>query len=267
MSSTISGTPGSTLSSILASGALPSVGTSNNTTGDTPDLQVAGLASGMNWQTIVEELANAERAPETQWEQQQSTLNTENADYSTILTDLNTLQTDVQALQNTSLYQGSTVQSSSSSIATGTTTTGATLGTYAFDISQLATAGKITGKGNISTVLAPGGNTASVTIGTAGFTTPITAGTFTVNGQQVTVSTTESLQQVLSDIKTDTDNAVTATYDPTADQITLSSSSPITLGSAPHQQFPPGRRIVFERLGHGPGDHGAGPCPIKHQSR
>jgi len=225
----------STLSSILSSSQIPQIGLTDNTnTSLASTLAVAGLASGMNWQTTVQELANAERAPETQWEQEQTTINTQNSAFSTISSDLSTLQTDLQNLENPDLYESATAQSSNTAVATATAASGATLGSYAFNISQLATAAQISGTTNISQILAPGGNLSNVTIGTAGFSTPVTAGTFTVDGDQVTIATTDSLQQVFDNIASATNNKVTASYDPTMDKITLTSAdgSPIVLGTA-----------------------------------
>jgi flagellar hook-associated protein 2 len=193
----------------------------------------------VNWQTIVEELAEAEAAPETQWEDEQSALNTQNGDFTTIANDLTTLQTDIQNLQNASLYQGTSAQSSNSSTATGTAANNAALGNFTFDISQLATAAQLNGAtqvngANLAQVLAPGGNLGNVTIGTAGFATPVTAGTFTVDGDTVTVATTDSLQDVFNAISTATNGKVTASYSDTTDEITLASSdnSEVVLGSA-----------------------------------
>ncbi len=240
MSSTIGTSGNSLLSSILSSGALPTTGTQSTTSSSSsPDLAIAGVASGMDWQTIVQELGEAEAAPETQWETEQSSINAQNSDYSTISSDLTALQTDIQALQSSSLYQSASVQSSNSDIATGTATTGAALGNYAFDISQLATAAQLKGAtqvngANLSLPISPNGDLSSVTVGTAGFAAPVTAGTFTVDGQQVAVTTTESLQDVFNAIATATNNNVTASYNSTTDEITLASSddSPIVLGSA-----------------------------------
>jgi flagellar hook-associated protein 2 len=188
----------------------------------------------MNWSTVITELAAAERAPETAWNQQISSLNAQNSAYTSINGDFATLQTDVQTLQDPSLYTGTAVQSSNSAVATGTVGSAATLGNYTFNITQLATAAKMNGSTNVSQVLSPGGNLSSTTIGTAGFATPVTAGTFTVNGAQVTIATTDSLQQVFNNIASATNNAVTASYNSTTDEITLSSgnSSPVVLGSA-----------------------------------
>ncbi len=237
MSNTISA-GSSLLSNILASGALPSTGSTTANTNST-NLAIAGVASGTNWQTIVQELGQAEAAPETQWEQQQSNLSAQNSAFSTIASDLSALQTDIQNLQDSSLYENTSVQSSNSSIATGTTATGAALGTYAFNISQLATAAQLNGAtqlngANLAQPIAPGGNLSSVTIGTAGFVTPATAGTFSVDGDIVKISTTDSLQNVFNAIATATNNKVTASYNASTDQITLASSdnSEIVLGSA-----------------------------------
>jgi flagellar hook-associated protein 2 len=203
------------------------------TTSTSPSLAVTGLASGMDWSTVVSELADAERAPETQWKTQQTTLNNQNSAFTTIQGDLTTLQTDVETLQNSSLYTSRTAQSSDSS-ATATAASGTNIGTYSFDISQLATATTINGKSGVNSVLSPDGDLSNVTIGTAGFATSVTSGTFTVNGAQVTVATTDSLQQVFDAISSATSGEVTASYDSTADKITLTDTkgNNITLGSA-----------------------------------
>jgi flagellar hook-associated protein 2 len=213
-------------STVTQIGLTPTASTS-------PSLAVTGLASGMDWSTVVSELADAERAPETQWKTEQTTLNNQNSAFTTIQGDLTTLQTDVETLQNSSLYTSRTAQSSDSS-ATATAASGTNIGTYSFDISQLATATTINGKSGVNSVLSPDGDLSSVTIGTAGFATSATSGTFTVNGAQVTVATTDSLQQVFDAISSATSGEVTASYDSTADKITLADTkgNNITLGSA-----------------------------------
>jgi len=208
------------------------------TTSSLPNLQVTGLASGMDWSTVVTELANAERAPETQWKTEQTTLNNQNSAFTTIQGDLTTLQTDVETLKSSSLYTSRTAQSSDSS-ATATASSGSNIGTYSFDISQLATATTINGTSGVNAALSPTGNLNNVTIGTAGFATPVTAGTFTINGKQITIATTDSLQTVFNNISSATGGEVTASYDSTAgdpnfDKITLTDTkgNNIILGSA-----------------------------------
>jgi len=188
----------------------------------------------MNWQTTVQELATAERAPETQWKTHQTSLNAQNSAFTTIAGDLATLQTDLETLQDPTLYEGASAQSSDSSIATASAASGATPSSYNFNISQLATAAQLNGQSNINQSLVPTGNPADVTIGTAGFSTPVTAGTFMVDGAQVTVASTDSLQDVFNNIASATNNKVTASYNSGTDEITLTSSdgSPLVLGSA-----------------------------------
>jgi flagellar hook-associated protein 2 len=188
----------------------------------------------MNWQTTVQELATAERAPETQWKTQQTSLNAQNSAFTTIASAIATLKTDLQTLQDPTLYESALAQSSASGIATASAASGATTGSHVFNISQLATAAQLNGQSNVNQVLVPDGNPADVTIGTAGFSTPVTAGTFMVDGAQVTIAATDSLQDVFNHIASATNNKVTATYNSGTDEITLASSdgSPLVLGSA-----------------------------------
>ena len=224
-----------TINSILNSSQLPSIGLSTNSGNSLAStLAISGLASGMNWQNTVLQLANAERAPETLWQNQQATIARQNATYTTIQNDLTTLQSDLQALQNPDLYGSRAAQTSSSAIATAAAAAGASQGSYAFTISQLATAAQVNGTANISTALCPDGNLNNVTLATAGFSTPVTAGTFTVNGAQVTIATTDSLKQVFDKIAAATNHTVTASYSPASDKITLTGTGnqAIVLGSA-----------------------------------
>lgn len=201
-------------------------------------MAISGLASGLDWTSIVQELGDAERAPETQWESQQTTLNNQNAAFTTISGDLTTLETDIETLQSPSLYTDCTAQTSNSAVATASADSDATPGTFSFDISQLATASQFNGQSGISTILSPGGDLSNVTIGTAGFATPVNAGTFTVNGAQVTIASTDSLQDVFNNISAATNGEVTVSYDSSSDSgsdtITLTDNkgNNIVLGSA-----------------------------------
>jgi flagellar hook-associated protein 2 len=228
--STVSSTSSSSLGSFLNSTALTSVGSSSTSTGNS-SLAVSGLASGFDWQSVVTQLANAERSAEIPWQNQQTAINAQVSAYSSINDALTTLQTDIQALQDPSFYQSALAQVSDSTIASASSASGAALGNFAFKISQLATAAQINGASNVGQILAPNGP-ANTAIGSAGFGTPITAGTFTINGAQVNIAATDTLQQVFDKISSATGNTVTAGYDSTSDTITLSSTNPIVLGSA-----------------------------------
>jgi len=191
-------------------------------------LALAGLASGINWTNIINDMAAAEAAPITQWQGQQTTLNSENSAYKTIGTDLTNLKNDVTTLSSASFFQSTTSSSSNSDVATASTQSGTPVGAYTFSVSQLATAAAQNG----STISAQPIGSADVALDDSAFADPITAGTFTVNGQTITVAATDTLQSVFNQISTATGGSVTAGYDSTSDEITLSSNSPITLGSS-----------------------------------
>ncbi len=216
----------------MASSSVTSIGTSASSLTGSP-FAVSGLSSGMNWQTIVQELGTIERAPETQWQNQQVAFNQKNAAYTTVATDLTNLQLDAQTLLDPSFYRSVVASSSASSVATVSAAASTTPGSYVFNISQLATPAQMVGNSNVSQVLDPGGDPNTVTVGAAGFATPVTAGTFTVNGATVNIATTDSLQTVFNNISSATGGKVTASYNATTDKISLASSdgSAIVLGS------------------------------------
>ena len=227
----VTSTSSSSLGSFLSSsGTLASAGSGAASTGNS-SLAISGLASGFDWQSVVTQLANAERSAETPWQNQQTAINAQIASYSTINDALTALQTDVNALKDPAFFQSALAQSSDATFASASAASGATIGSFVFNISQLATAARINGASNMGNVLAPNG-AANTTVGGAAFSAPVTAGTFTINGAQISIATTDTLQDVFDHIAAATNNAVTASYDSTNDTITLSSSSDIVLGSA-----------------------------------
>ena len=227
----VTSTSSSSLGSFLSSNAtLASTGSTATSNGNS-SLAISGLASGFDWQSVVTQLANAERAAETPWQTQQTAINAQIASYTSINTALTALQADVKVLQDPTFYTSALAQTSDATLANATAAPGATVGSYVFNISQMATAAQINGATNVGNILAPTGP-ANVTIGSAAFSTPITAGTFTINGTQINIASTDTLQNVFDHIAAATNNAVTASYDSTTDTITLSSTGDIVLGSA-----------------------------------
>jgi flagellar hook-associated protein 2 len=202
------------------------------TSSSSSSLALTGLASGLNWTNIINDMVAAESAPITQWQGQQATLNSQNSAYQTIGSDLANLQNDVTTLSSPSFFQSATASSSDSSVATATAESGTPIGTYNFSVSQLATAAVQNGSAVSAQPISSTNNVSSVDLNNPGFADSITAGTFTVNGQSITIAATDTLQSVFNQINTATSGAVTAGYDPTTDEITLTSTSPITLGSS-----------------------------------
>ena len=196
------------------------------------DLSVSGLASGFDWKTVVGQLAQAERAPETVWLKNQAAANKKNSAFTIIQSYLTQLQTAVKTLKDTTTYDARSATSSDAAVATASAGTGTAPGKYVFNVSQLATAASLTGTGSVAKKISATDDVTGVTVGAANFATAISAGTFSVNGKQVTIATTDSLDAVFTKISTATGGTVTAAYSNATDKITLSSASAITLGSA-----------------------------------
>lgn len=196
------------------------------------DLGLSGLVSGLDWRSLVDQLSNAERIPQTRLRNDQTTLGKQNTAYAAIQAAMASLQTRVQALNSTTLFDTRSTSTSDNTLATAAAASGTTIGSYAVNVTQLATSAKVVGTAGMGASLSPSNDVNAITVANAATATPITAGTFTVNGHQVTINATDSLQTVFDTINTATLGEVNVTYDSITDRISLSGTSPIILGSA-----------------------------------
>ena len=97
---------------------------------------MSGLASGINWTSIVNEMLTVEAAPETQMNTEETADKNKNTAYQTIGTDLTTLNTDVKTLRNPGFFASRTTTVSNSSVASATAASGTALGSYTFDVTH-----------------------------------------------------------------------------------------------------------------------------------
>jgi len=190
--------------------------------------------SSFDWQTFVDQIVKIDGAPITALKKEQTDNSDKISALDYIKTNLADLQTATKDLNTSGLFTGRTAASSTAGSTWAlTTTSGATTGSYAFNVTQLATVSKRTGTSNIGAALnAIDDNVSGVTLASLPTALTATAGNFTINGAQVTVALTDSLQDVFNKISTATGGAVTASYDHTTDKVSLNSSSEIVLGSA-----------------------------------
>ena len=195
------------------------------------DLSISGLASGFDWKSVVDQLTQVSRAPERRLRVEQNKILLRNNAYSSIQTQLSVLSNRIDAINSTTLFGGRKTTIGDPTVASASATPDTALGAYDFNFTQLATAALRRGTTNAGASLNATNNVSSLTLGTAAFATPITAGTFTVNNKQVTIATTDSLQDAFDKISAATSGAVTGTYDSTTDKISLNSASTIVLGS------------------------------------
>lgn len=196
------------------------------------NLSLTGLASGFDWSSFIDQMMEVSRVPQQRLQADQTALNQKNSAYSNIKTQLTNLQTRIKELKDATLFDSRTATSSDASVATASVSKGAAQGSYVFNITQLATASKISGTTDVGKRLSDTNDVTGVTLSSAGFPATITAGTFTVNGRQVTVATSDTLDAVFTKIATATNNTVTGSYDPATDKISLTGSGEVVLGSA-----------------------------------
>jgi flagellar hook-associated protein 2 len=202
---------------------------------NTSALSSSLTGSTFDWQAFVDQIVKIDSAPITALQTEQ----TNNSDKITALdylkTNLTDLQTATTALNASGLFTGRNATSATpGSTWALTTDSGATTGSYAIAVSQLATESKRAGANHIGGPLSTSvtNDVSGVTLATLPTALTATAGNFTINGAQVTVALTDSLQDVFNKISTATGGAVTGSYDHTTDKVSLSSSSEIVLGSA-----------------------------------
>src|SRR3984957_11473978 len=181
----------------------------SSTSSNAASRALSGRASGIDWTSIVNELLVVEAAPETQMNAQISTDQQKSAAYSAIGTQLTTLGKDITTLSDPSFFDSRTTSISNSSIASATAAEATPLGNYTFNVTKLASDAVQQGTKSIGAPLSPTNNVSTLQVGSAGFATPVTAGTFTVNGQTITIAATDTLQSVFNQINTATSGAVT----------------------------------------------------------
>lgn len=198
------------------------------------DLALSGLASGFDWKSLVDQLVEVERTPQVRMFTEQQAILTRKTAYDSVSTQLNVLKNRVDELNDDDLFDSRLATSSDDAITTVSAAAGTTLGTYAIDILQLASAAVQRGTADIGSALSASTDVSGVELATAPFSRAVTAGTFTINGKQVTISTEDSLQDVFDAISTATGGDITGTYDPLTDKISFTSASDTTivLGSA-----------------------------------
>ena len=202
---------------------------------------IGGTFSGLNVSSIIQSIIAADSIPITNLQTDDTDLNTKSTTVGALGTSLGVLSTELQNLTSTLL---STQTATSSNTTVGSATVGSTAqpGTVSVDITQMATttvlrSGNSSGAFDDTKLTAPpAGNTA---IGTVLDESNVAGQTFTINGKQITLSSSDVLDDgnpnstsSVVGLINNSGAGVTASYNSTTGQISLSSSSPILLGAS-----------------------------------
>lgn len=184
--------------------------------------QLAGLASGFDWRVMIDQLMEIERIPQARLREDQSE-NTEKKDsLQRVDSKLQALKTSVSGFNDSVLYNSKAVTLSDETLGiTASAGTSAREGSYAIEVTQLATSSKRNGNTDVGGTI----GSAGTVISSLKLSTEITEGTFFINGQEITIQETDTLQDVFDGISIATSGVVSASYDEIADKVTLTSSS------------------------------------------
>lgn len=195
--------------------------------------QLSGLASGLDWQTLVTKLIAVERVPQDNLRTQKNLGQQKTNVLASLNTAMTALQTSLQAISGSGgdVFAARTANIADPSSGWSASADSASeVGSHTLDVTQLATKAHLSGGASTGNALSTTADVSGLTIGTLPISTAVTAGEFTVNGVRVSVASTDSLQDVLDRISTTT--GATASYDPALDKIRLSGTGEIVLGSA-----------------------------------
>jgi flagellar hook-associated protein 2 len=155
-------------------------------------LQVTGLASGLDTNAIVTALMATQQQQVTNLTNQQTGLTAMNTQLTSIQAALSKVATDAQALGNPSLFSFTqTISSTNPTLvgATATSNNGAVVGGYQVSVSNLASASQRT----------------------FSFTSPSSADTITIDGQQISLAAGASAQDLVNSINSNQNATVWAT--------------------------------------------------------
>jgi flagellar hook-associated protein 2 len=209
--------------------------TTSGTLGDAPPVSFPGVASGIDYNAIIEKYTAETLQQEAPLQSQVSNLNNENTAILKIKNLLGSVQDSLTALSNPAIFgafkatPSNTADGSTAATLTQLTTASAIAGTYTINAQTAATATVITNNpsanGALDTTsdLSVAGTAITPTNGASG------NGTITINGTQVSYNVnTQSLTTILNDIQSQV-AGVTYTLNSTTGTVTLNGVT--TLGS------------------------------------
>ncbi len=154
-----------------------------------PLLNIGGLASGLDTNSIVDQLMAIERQPRTRLVTQQSLASARQQLLAGFQTQLRSVEAAAQGLRSVGLYaQTQSVSTSDQTKVVASTATGAGIGGYQLEVSQLA-------------------NSAQRTYS---FASPAAPGTITIDGHDTAVAAGATVQDVVTAINSDTNATVYA---------------------------------------------------------
>jgi flagellar hook-associated protein 2 len=207
-----------------------------------PPVSFPGIASGIDYNSIIQKYTDLTLQQEKPLQTQVTTLNNQQTELLKIQDLIAKFQDTFQAVSDPANFSATTPTSSNSSAVSASSLTGAvaTPGTYVIQTASLATATQITNdaaaNGNFSdtTALVNAGASITPTNGPAGTSTQ---GQITINGVVLhyDVNSTTLQSFIAANSAALSAVGVTLTYNAGTQQVTVDSTQPLTIGSASDQ--------------------------------
>ncbi|MGE3725090.1 MAG: flagellar filament capping protein FliD [Candidatus Sericytochromatia bacterium] len=206
-------------------------------------ISFGGLASGLNTDSIIQQLISIESRPLGLLSSQRTAYQSQASAYKDLNTRLSALESKAFSLTQISSLISRKATSSKSESLLATANADAVTGAYQIEVLQLATAtrlqtgtgvGQGNGQGGLVDVTTDFSNEAvSLLNSNNRLKTDITEGSFFVNGQQITVTNASTLNTILADIQTATGVTGALNFDAAkgGQVLQLSSGSPISVST------------------------------------
>jgi flagellar capping protein FliD len=199
------------------------------------DLRLTGLASGMDWQPIVDKLLELEAIPKKRLESQKAENKAKVSDLGILKSQLDSLKSSATALQSESLFNARRVDIKNTGAGlTASASTGAITGNFTVKVESLASSTEISSKNRTAQRLGKAINLDDK-LSELPLHSPITPGTFTISGRTYNITSTDiTLQELLDQINTTNggvdgvnpegdDSGITISYDEALDKMILES--------------------------------------------
>lgn len=185
-------------------------------------ISAGGLITGLDSNSIIQQLIALDRQPLTRKETRISTLQSQQNALRELRSQIQTLRNRVQDFRLNNVFNKFQSSSSDETILTAAvSSSNPVVGAFAVNVTQLASATVAQSSAKLGAAIAPGS-----ALNSSGIATTIESGTFTINGVQFNVDpSTDSLTSILNTINASA-AGVTASYDNVTDKVTIENDTP-----------------------------------------
>ncbi len=184
-------------------------------------MRISGLSSGMDIDSMVKQLMDAQRVPLTKLQQKVTKLQWQRSDYTTMYNSIKDFKTQVADYKLQKTVSAQKVASTNEAVATATANGAAATVNHTLSVKKLAEGANITSTDKL-------GSTTDKTSLTAQFagnaSLPAADFTLKINGKDITVKVGESINQLVSNIN-NSGAGVKAVYDTNADRLFISTDT------------------------------------------